>query len=73
MSFDYNPYKHLEIIVTRRNKKKRIVEATFFCHGCGHQDNVSSPDVAIIYERFAKHLTESHHRTEEDFEDWSTY
>ncbi len=69
MSFDYNPYKHIELVEEKGYW-------SWHCHGCGGDSEYDwDPDhdyLQPIIDDYRKHLLNSHKRTPEDFENWST-
>jgi hypothetical protein len=70
MSFDYNPFKHIELVETEEGKK-----VVLHCHSCGWNSS-PIPWGRSISEAFAiakKHIESSHRRTEADFIGWSNY
>lgn len=71
MSFDYNPFKHVELVQSDEDEEMWCAH----CHSCGanlkphHEGN--SLDVWL--RNIKAHLTVSHERDEEDFATWSKY
>lgn len=69
MSFNYNPYRHIEVI-------KRTTDGPYilYCHACGADvaEYVHTVSVGELFRRIAVHIKESHKRTPEDFQGWST-
>lgn len=71
MSFNYNPYKHIEVIDTG----DKIV---LYCHGCGAEisewqgnDFGLTTHVLALFLAMAQHVKLSHKRTQADFTGWS--
>lgn len=84
MSFDYNPFKHIEIV------EQPTGGYSWHCHGCGadsHVNRAHRPAGTIrtgtlygkhtplieVFDSFRSHIRISHGRTEDDFSDWSIY
>lgn len=69
MSFDYNPYEHIEII--------RFDDGVgWYCHSCGGESKehwAFTTPVAEIMSSYFQHVTNSHQRKPEFFKDWSKY
>lgn len=72
MSFDYNPYKHIEII-SSTNPTGGIIGWCWYCHSCGavgHR-NLGIVIVDKLYEQYKDHLKKTHKNDTEDyFKDW---
>lgn len=68
MSFDYNPYRHIEVV-----RKTKYSPVHLYCHSCGKEwgDWTTQVTASILFDAMATHVKESHARTEEDFKDWS--
>lgn len=68
MSFDYNPFKHIEVVKTKDHKWR------WYCHSCGAQSDRTWDrfgKIGDIFDNFIAHIKRSHNRTLEDFEGWS--
>jgi hypothetical protein len=70
MSFDYDPYRHIELV-------RAVNDDTLWrwhCHSCGGGWN-SQPEPLCradrLYRYFQAHLISSHERTPEDFAGWT--
>jgi len=68
MSFDYNPFKHIEVVHEPHGNYK------LYCHSCGTiwGDYVSTVPVNILFDAVAKHILDSHKRSRESFDSYST-
>lgn len=68
MSFDYNPFKHIEI--TRKTKHSPI---HLYCHSCGAEwgDWKTTVTAKVLFDSMKQHVENSHQRTEQDFENRS--
>lgn len=67
MSFNYDPYRHIEVLHTPGGDYK------LYCHSCGGEfgDFVSATPVAVLFHHMALHVQESHRRNRTFFLDWS--
>lgn len=73
MSFDYNPYNHIELV-------KSDGGVRVHCHSCGgaRPKSTEAPlspatTIAEAFRVMAEHVRTSHARTPDDFEGWSDY
>lgn len=82
MSFNYNPYKHMELVVddeTEELIEKDYVVGTgwkWHCHGCGadsKQSWSSLEDMLTVIKDYFAHILKSHARKPEDFDSWSKH
>ena len=67
MSFDYNPWQHIEII---EDDKEKII---LHCHGCGGDKELKTDSISDAFTQARIHIETSHGRSKEDFEGWSIY
>lgn len=73
MSFDYNPYEHIEVVT----KDDGFI---IHCHSCGG-DRPKPPEgplpadtpISYLFNLMARHVLESHGRLPIDFAGWSKY
>jgi SAM-dependent MidA family methyltransferase len=67
MSFDYNPYEHIEVLHLPHGNYK------LYCHSCGAEwgDFIGAATVRLLFAEMAVHVVKSHGRTRSDFQDWS--
>lgn len=67
MSFDYNPFKHIEVL-HRPHGNYRV-----YCHGCGAElgDFIGDVPAKVLFATMAAHIVKSHHRSLTDFDGWS--
>ena len=77
MGFDYNPFKHIEVLYQDKERpeyrgKEYPIGYYVYCHNCGGEEWIpedsSLPDLFAVYRR---HVEKSHERTDEDFEGWT--
>jgi len=81
VSFDYNPYKHMEIVLIEtegETSKGRgpISGWTWHCHSCGGHGNILREEfesLQIIFVEWQLHISQSHGYPPEFFKDWSTF
>lgn len=74
MSFDYNPYEHIEVI------KRTEDTVAINCSSCGGERPkhfmpglpMDTP-IAELFAIMAEHIATSHKRSREDFASWSKY
>ena len=67
MSFDYNPYLHIELV---RSSRGLVVH----CHSCGGDMAIDEhARISDAFETAARHVRVSHERSRSDFEGWSAY
>lgn len=70
MSFDYDPFRHFEIITA-------TPDGTFLkwlCHKCGGEGKINHSEnapIKAIADDFKNHLKNSHKKTPADFHGWS--
>ena len=74
MSFQYNPFNHIELIRADDKNDGWI----WYCHSCGADSaRLSTPcitwDLTTLYANFRTHILTRHAMTEEDVKDWSDY
>jgi hypothetical protein len=76
MSFDHNPYKHVELIQSDEDSNLWF----WHCHSCGADGNRTGlvselplSETQVIIDDFYAHIRKSHGRNEEDFASWSKW
>lgn len=67
MSFDYNPFKHIELVQDEHSPQLWY----WYCHGCGAEGELHSMHLNDLYENYREHLIRGHARFPESFEGWS--
>lgn len=67
MSFDYNPYNHVEVVHRPHGNVK------LYCHSCRKLwgDWVPAVPVIQLFRAMANHVSGSHGYTRADMADWS--
>ena len=67
MSFDYDPYRHIEVTHDPHGNYK------LYCHSCGKHwgDWTGAATIGLFFAEMAKHVAKSHARNREDFASWS--
>jgi hypothetical protein len=67
MSFNYNPYEHIEVLHKRNGNFK------LYCHSCGAiwGDFTGGAPAWRLFQDMAQHIKESHNRSRESFAGWS--
>jgi hypothetical protein len=68
VSWDYNPYKHIELI-----KDDESERWWWYCHNCGGEGRFMSMLLADLEQDWLKHIRNSHAQFPDYFEDWSKY
>jgi hypothetical protein len=71
MSFSYNPYAHVEIVIEGGEVKP-------YCHGCGKSEGWPldldlGSSIDLVFALVGEHIRKSHQRTPEDFAAFSVY
>lgn len=70
MSWDYDPFRHFEVIIASPNG----TTFKWYCHKCGgdgtliHSENAP---IKTIRDDYRNHLVNSHKKTPADFRGWS--
>ena len=70
MSFDYDPYRHFDIIKVDPGWYQAM------CHGCGTQVGSkygATAPIGVFEQAIAQHVRNSHSRDEEDFANKGIY
>lgn len=79
MGFDYNPYKHLELIQresehTDSGGRTYKAGITWYCHNCGGEGQEAwkiTSSLKPIVDHWFRHLISSHNAMPIHFEGWS--
>lgn len=82
MSFDYNPFKHFEIIKVQlvdpddELNNEQPKSYAWYCHSCGRESHTQGiafgmgAAISTIEASYRQHLRTSHRMEPQDVEDW---
>lgn len=72
MGFDYNPYRHFEIVAASPNG----TTFKWICHNCGGEGKIihsENAPIKAITDDYKNHLATSHRKSPSDFQGWSDF
>jgi hypothetical protein len=79
VSFDYNPFKHVEIVddppTADYSTTQNPDTFAIYCHGCGSAKNrvPKTAPIEVAFKIIANHLRHSHAMQEDEVADWSVF